>query len=424
MSAVLQKFFNNTDLNTSSLIKALEPASGYSCEDNRLASEIMVKSTHKIASLGLDSQDSTAKEVYYALAAKYQADSRAFSRLLGEKITDSRKIRLKRISAVASHLDSGMVWALKPSAIKNILKSQPPAHLMKLLGYRSLDSMLKRENTAELFALINTTESSRYLKNLHKACRMIPPSSFGQSKPKIIILSPKAWQNKLKPTSLLSSHPEVGAICLWPGRLNDQNETLRTILLISQALEKLRCQALSLKTRQFEASFGKSLGALENQNNPVATYIAGAPIYWQNLRWHYGNQSPAGRLQIFDGYQIDFEDLRHQTPANLAAKLHPSLAWWKDSSWLLWTDASRKVVSLNLLDASANFLSGPPFSKRQITEAQQNLWDELVSRYLKHSGAQELLRNQLDSRDSQNHRRKPAIDLNYSMGLAKSARTV
>lgn len=423
MSSSLQKYFKKSDLNTDALVKALEQSSGYSCEDNRLAPEIMATSTYKISSLGLDSTDSTAEEVYYALAAKYQTDSQAFSRALGEKTSDSKELRLKRISTIASHIDTGTVWALKPAAIKKMMKSHPPIHLMKLLGYRSPGSMLKRENTAELFVLVEATESSRYLKNLHKAFKGMPASSFEQSMPQVMVLSPKTRPGQLKQTVLLSSHPEVGAVCLWPGKSAEPSETLSTLLLIVQAVERLHCQALSLKARQFEANFGKVLGNLEDQKNLVATDVAGMPIFWRSLRWHYGRQAPASRLQLFDGYQIDFADLHHQAGANFAAKLHPALAWWKDNGWLLWADADRKIVSFNLLDAAANYSSGVSFSKRKVAKAQDNLWDELISRYLKHAGVQELLRDQLDSVVSPNHHRKQVIDLNYSMGLPRPART-
>jgi hypothetical protein len=44
------------------------------------------------------------------------------------------------------------VYSLKRNVAKELLRSHPPRRLMKQLSFRSVDSMLKRENVCELYA--------------------------------------------------------------------------------------------------------------------------------------------------------------------------------------------------------------------------------------------------------------------------------
>ena len=93
---------------------------------------------------------------------------------------------LTKIKAKVDKLDIPMTcWAIKHSVAKKLLKQTPPKKVMKLLGYRSVDSMLKRENIDELFGSLRFVESDQWLIMFVKTYKKLQPQDFETRKIKI-----------------------------------------------------------------------------------------------------------------------------------------------------------------------------------------------------------------------------------------------
>src|SRR5665213_1747221 len=111
----------------------------------------------KVESLGLDPADTTGEELYEALKVKLSNDLAQLDGAWGlNGSNDSQKI----IQVLEQAARKDDILAIKCVAIKRLLKASPPKKTMKLLGYRSLESMLKREDTRQVLAIALNHESN------------------------------------------------------------------------------------------------------------------------------------------------------------------------------------------------------------------------------------------------------------------------
>jgi hypothetical protein len=133
MSKKLAELLDEPEVVVESVIKKLENLSGWESTDVRLLAEINNKSRAKHLELGLDPNDTTGPELYHALLAKLNKDE--------AKINLPSTTILNQVSGVHKNYNA---YSLKRNIAKELLRSHPPRRLMKQLGFRSVDSMLKR----------------------------------------------------------------------------------------------------------------------------------------------------------------------------------------------------------------------------------------------------------------------------------------
>jgi len=380
----LAKLLGKNDIQLSSFASRLESLSGYPNEDNRLLAEVLAKSALKINSLRLDPADTTAKELYQALLLVYAKHSSEFGRAIGEKDSDSPALKLKRLSQLVAVVAGSRVWALKTAVAKDLLRKHPPKRLMKHLGYRSVNSMLKREDIGELFLGMELLESTRFLKSIRGAKRSLTSSDFALCTARVVVLPQSRWAEPAKKSPLLSYSAETGTAGLWPNRLVNTTTYLGLLLLVHQAIDQLTVRSLALKFHQLDSGFKKHLADFWGNEAAPAAQLAGQPIAWRTLFYHYGKGHMGEYGDRLDSYGVDFYDLQTHRRTKRLYDLHVSLGWWTDNEYLLFGDASGKTVSFNLTDVAVNHGAGALFARRTQHAAKANLWDELVSRYCRH----------------------------------------
>jgi hypothetical protein len=144
----------------------LEDKNGYPSHDARHLAENIQQVRLKIAGLGLDPDDTTAQELYHALLVRFEKDSLAFDIENGFHSLEFEQKAAKAAEIIKNNTDLPQRWVLKPTAAKNLLRQHPPKKLMKQLSYRSMESMLKRENIGQLYIQANLTESAAWKKEL------------------------------------------------------------------------------------------------------------------------------------------------------------------------------------------------------------------------------------------------------------------
>jgi len=175
-------------------VHQLEQASGQPGVDVRLYSEIIRASHQKTRELGLDPRDTTAQELYHALIGLVKKHDEFLAHQLGAKNPGDVHDLLPRIQSFVTHLDTPkQVWALKSSTAKRLLKATPPRKVMKQLGYRSIDSMLKRESTTELFVALRFVESPDWLRSFTKKYKNLSPRDFESRDVEFLYLDAKKW---------------------------------------------------------------------------------------------------------------------------------------------------------------------------------------------------------------------------------------
>ncbi len=235
MSVSLAKMLGKPEVEVAKFVAEMEDKFCYPSHDLRLLSEVNQAVKGKVASLGLDPHDTTAEELYHALQAKFVADASQVDKALGIKPDTNFDGRLAKAIEVTKHITgSAEVWALKPTAAKNLLLSLPPKKLMKQLHYRSIDSMLKHENIGQLYLLAPYVESNTWQSVFVKTAAHLTSNNYVLNPINFVHPEVARWQAIAEPPKLNICNKLTGAVSIWPA------QSVMTAPLITLSLMLLR----------------------------------------------------------------------------------------------------------------------------------------------------------------------------------------
>lgn len=236
MHKALSRLLNQPHDQLGSVINELEARNGFPSEDVRLIAENKQTMTRVISDLGLDPSDTTSEELYHALLAKFSADAKMFDQAVVPRDNQSLDQKIDLAVEICRHLFSNnQVWALKPAVAKRVLLAWPPKKVTKLLSYRSVNSMVKREAISRLYLLAGVVETANWKASLDRRISALPTSSW--------LVQPIHFERL---PLISNSHSEFyvsskacGAIAmLTPEKLNHAS-VLNLVLLYVEAVENL-----------------------------------------------------------------------------------------------------------------------------------------------------------------------------------------
>ena len=374
MSSYLTELMDKPEVLVESAIKKLEYLTGWQSTDVRLLAEIDNQVRTKTAQLGLDPNDTTGPELYHALLVKLAADT--------EKLKFNHD---EVIAKLAKIYKPYKVYTLKHSVVKNLLRQSPPRKLMKQLNYRSVDSMLKRENVCELIAGTGYLESPNWVKNFWKRIGRLSSSDFEPHKIEFVKMPAKRWS--MFSCSEITNDPLLGAIYIWPGGTSPFSLSVH----FYQNVNKLRTACALIKLRQVENDFGKKLVAVLQGKAQAPLEIAHLPIDWQTIFQHYGKRSKNQHTEFF-GPHLLHEDL---SLVKSLSKVSPVFGWWQDLEHVA-KRTKNGLVSLNLTDVLDN--NCKPFAKRNVSNVNHAIWHKLVNNYLEHPSVEQYIMSQIEPR--------------------------
>ncbi len=390
MSKTLATLLDKPETIISAAINKLEDLAGYPSADVRLIAENHSKVRSSIKQLGLDEKDTTPEEFYYALLAKFEHDSREFADLLGLSGTQNPD-RILRITARFINKSSAAneVWSLKNTSAKALLRTSVPRKLMKHLNYRSLDSMLKRENSAELIAALPAIESKRCVKTFWKAFSKLSTSDFELRSARIIIMTRQKWGEIKTPDAMVAA-PHVGAVIAWSTPNVQRTSMVGLILDMLHKMSDLSVHSAVVGMHQFESSFAQNLEQVARFGLEPALKISNLPIAWKDILHILSDDSD-------DLLKINITN----KPTNLLADFAPMLRWWSVLDHVGVLNDSRPI-SLNIRDVLHGYENGHDYGAAQPKHLSEHLWHELVSRYLEHPGVRNFVKAHLEGDNQSN----------------------
>jgi hypothetical protein len=242
MSKRIADLLDQPERLVSKMIMKLEGKNGYPSHDVRHLALNIQQARRKLADLDLDPDDTTAEELYHALQAKYQKDSLAFDveNNFHSLSFESKVGKAKEIIEKNTVLPQR--WVLKSTAAKNLLRRQPPKKLMKQLSYRSIESMLKRENIGRLFIEANSAESDAWRKQLQNGISKLDSTAFEMREISI------TWLNYSPGSSPLVYNDDIGALALAHTDLTENSRLLGLAVLIEDFLGSLASETVSIRS--------------------------------------------------------------------------------------------------------------------------------------------------------------------------------
>ncbi len=379
----------------------LELQSGNPDVDLRLTGEIYGKLHMKMRALGLDPGDTTPRELYQALvnlAARH--DLFLATRLGIDHPQDAKEVAGAVVKLVGRMRLPKHSWALKPSAARRLLKATPPKGLMKLLHYRSLDSMLKRESATTLLAVARHSEPAQWQERFVHTYKKLQANDFEVRDIEVAFLSEKRWEavgrifGGTKHNNIVHT-PEAGAIVLLPVQVeNRQGLTLTSLLLTLHYINEIRAFSTYGKFVHMRPDFGSLLveHLLHQKQDHVS--VAGQPVHWRIVHRYYGTTDRVNHPEIFEPH-VQPEDLAYRKAEAVLYHLEPALHFWHDTDYvgLPRTDGP---ISFSLTDAAMNLVNGLPYEKRAYYHMQDALWNEVYSRYVGQRNFEKQILQQLD----------------------------
>lgn len=385
MSATLKQLLNEKQTAINKTVALAEEHSGYPSEDVRLLADLAATSRRVLRRLNLDPHDTRAAELYHALLVEYEKSSQTFAGQIREKDDDSLNKRLKRATEAMNHAMPEMsVWVLKKNIAKGLLKNHQPKRLMKELSYRSVDSMLKRENISLLWAALPHTQSSRWLQLMRKKQAKLSLNDFETRPAELIVPTAARWSGITARNSLLSSVDELGAVVFWPNAHAGRTTSLGLAALGLQSVDRLRCRSAWFKLQRFSPGLGKRFAESLKDKSTALVKINGAlTIPWsavQRFLARRERQELPAELELY----LDRSDLSQRTPVELLFALVPQLHAWTTCQYLLFSDSDGQAVSTNLVDIAVSHATKKSLAERFGAIGKQTLQEALISRYLAH----------------------------------------
>ena len=382
-------------------IEELERASGRPSADIRLTTEIMQKTREKLAQLGLDPSDTTGPELYSALHERLRQDETQLRTTLNINAQAPANEVLSRIQQFLTEHDMPKnCFALKAIAAKRMLKKKIPKATMKALGYRSVDSMLKHEPIAQIYALAFMAEPATWQRAYRAMYAKLQPSDFETRE--ISILSPqsKRWIDASRlyvPQARhnIASFQELGAVVLLPLEQAVDGLALTTLLLVLHYLNDIRAYSSFTKLQQVKTNFGESIAKTADSEPYTSAHLANQPVSWRMIQRYYGRFMHEYHPEVFEPH-VQPEDLAWHDAEDVLVAIEPTLAFWQDTAGLCVLHDG-EPVSMNMLDVALSYCNHLSFADRIVHFVRDRIWHELMMRYLNQENLEAAVTEQLSN---------------------------
>jgi len=401
MTRVLSELLGAPEPNFRLSLQRLEAASGHPNNDIRLTTEINLNLQNKIRQLGLDPHDTTGIELYQALKQRIQDDDHKLKvALLKLSISHADEALVSHIASAINRLPlNEMCFAIKPAVVKRFLKKIPPKQTQKALAYRSLDSMLKHENPAALFAAAKLLEGVTWHRSVLDYYKKLTPADFETRD--IVILNPhsKRWidfaadnLNKEEHNNLLSID-ELGAIILFPLEEHPIGTTIALAGLTLEGINEIHSTSTYLKLCQVKFNFGEIVKSVASHEPCLTTKLLDQPVSWRLIQRYYSRFEDSFRADVFEPH-IQPIDLTWHSAEKVLARIEPSLNFWAGTSYLGMVHDG-VPVSMNILDTALNYCNKLPYGNHIVHYLRQSLASELSLRYFKHENVERAVLGEL-----------------------------
>ncbi len=400
------------------MFKRLEMQSGGPGVDVRLTSEIYGKLHMKMRQLGLDPNDTTPHELYHSLLSMAALHDSFLAKRLGIKPSDGSKEVAQAIVQFAESITFAKhSWALKNTAAKRLLKATPPKVLMKLLHYRSLDSMLKHESPALLLAVARHNEPATWQERFVRTYKKLGPSDFEVRNIEVAFMSDKRWEavgelfSGTRHNNIIHT-PEAGAVVLLPASVEARpGLTLISLLLTLHYINEIRIFSTYCKFQHMRRNFGSLLEEHVLHKKQDHVHLAGQPVHWRVVHRYYGTAERFKHPEIFEPH-VQPEDLAYRKAEEALYRLEPALHFWHDTDYIGLPEPDGPI-SFSLTDVAMNLVNGLPYENRASYHMQDALWNEVYSRYIGQRAFERQVLNQLDEQPTLTV--QPAMDLEFAL---------
>lgn len=402
MSRLISELLGATEPMFSIAVQQLEQASGKPGVDVRLTAEIIGLIQMKTRELGLDPKDTTGKELYHALLAHLRKNDEHFTKVIGGKAADSVATLMPLMKKAAEEVKiPRSCWVLKKSVAKEYLKRTPPPNIMKRLGYKSIDSMLKNENIFEIYGALRFAEGPEWLNEFDSHYNTMKPSDFEERQIEIIEMPADRWSDIAEPFVHKKRHnithlKELGVILMLPVSIDKMPGITMTVMpLLFHYINEIRLYSAFFKLQQVKPDFAKIVVDTLIADPAEAAVMAGQKIHWRVIQRYFGKLENEYHPEMFEPH-VQPEDLHWRKAENILYEIDPELGWWRDLDYVGVMHQNRPVT-FNLMDVAVSYSNNTPYKERAVYHFRESLWNELFERYMGEKVLEQQVLKQLDN---------------------------
>jgi hypothetical protein len=279
-----------------------------------------------------------------------------------------------------------LCFALKQSRFKALLKKSVPKRVMKQLGYRSIDSLLRHESPALILTAAQFVESKSWWHDLLAQYKRFTSQDF-EMRP-LAVLHPDSarWRELASGVVAHRKHnvygfKELGAVVLLPlPKDAPAGSAMASLILSLQALNDIRSGSSYLQLCQVRADFGTLVDSVATREVELQTHLFDQAVPWQLIQRSLAHLPEALHQELIEP-DMQLPDIAWQSLGHALHQIEPSLRFWHGSEHLGLLHEGR-AVSMHALDVALNVCNSVPFERRIVRYFQQSLWHELLMRYL------------------------------------------
>lgn len=387
MSRVLSQLLAAKEPLFSRAIEELETKSGNPSVDVRLVAHIGAVVRAKIKELGLDPEDTTGKELYHALQALVRIHDQYLATAIGTSPDANLTDQFHHIKQTIDNLPlPNKAWVIKHSVAKKLLKAHPPKKVMKQLGYKSIDSMLKRENVAEMIAASRFLETKTWMNKFVKSYAKLGPSDFEIRHIELLVADEDRYKGSALDYIYQQKHnithlKEHGIVLILPLPVKHMRGATITIMpLVLHYINEIRSYSSFFKMQQVRPDFGTVLVDTILNDPHKAAKIGNQHVHWRIIQRHFGNQDPTAHPELFEPH-VQPEDLHWRRAESVLYWLEPALKFWEDLDYVaaLYPDS---IVSLGLMDNAVSYCNGLEYGQQSVGYTRSSLWNKIYADYI------------------------------------------
>ncbi len=383
-------------------LEELEKVSHKPGVDTKLIGDIHQKATAAIRSLGLDEKDTTGPELYAALNNKIHEHNKHLTRRIGghESMPVAQLLPLLKAAADKVKVPRDC-WVLKKSVAKEMLRQMPPPNIMKRLGHRSVDSMLKHENLPEIYGALRFAEDPEWLNKFDETYKSLTPSDFETRQIEIVIMPHDRWGDIAEHFVQKKRHnithlKELGVILMLPVKAEHlPGIAIWVLSLLFHYTNEIRLYSAYFKMQQVKKNFGKIIVDTLIADPDLGPIMSGHHIHWRVIQRYFGKLENEVHPEIFEPH-VQPEDLHWRKAEEVLYRIDPELEFWQDLDYvgLMYED---RPLPFNMMDVAASYCNDTPYEHRTIYHFRESLWNEIFMRYMGQKTLRDQVLKQLDN---------------------------
>lgn len=407
MSTYLAKLLSTETKSFKKFIEDVEFATGCNKNDLKLSSDIKIATNHKIRSLGLNPEDTTAPELYHCLNNLLKLHDQFIVKKFNISYEDPISAAITKITKDFNQSINGQnVLCIKSNVLKRILTKNKPTKTTGLVGYRSFDSMLKNEDPKTLLTLAYYIEDEKWRVNYFDQIKNLSTNDFEYKSVKFVILDNRKFKRIAKEIAEINKHNVIsventGQILVVPldSNLLPGFCILTYAHIITQLKSIVRFSAF-IQNQRFNSNFGENIARLLKDSDAVNFYISKYNFSWDSI------STPSLSTELTSDDTND--DMLSQQNFNntdqldqILIKLEPALSFWSDCDNLGYFK-NDTVISFNLLDVCYNFYNQLSVSSNSHIFMETAINKSLVGKYLDSKVTNEQILKQISETSQDN----------------------